>query len=236
VAKPFETWTVGRHGPVEKLADNLWRVEGDIPGAPLRRVMSVAKLADGRLAVFSAIALDDAEMKELEAWGTPAFLIVPNAGHRLDAKIWKARYPTMRVVCPEGAKAKVAEVVPVDATEADLGEGVSYGVVDGTAGRDAYLLVKSASGTTLVLNDVVMNMKKLPGFGGFMMGLFGFTSPAPKVTGPAKRFLVADQAAVKAHLEKLAETPKLSRIVVSHGAAVTASPADALRAAAAALA
>jgi hypothetical protein len=235
MATPLKTWTVSPHGPIEKLTENLWRVEGNLPGAPLKRVMTVAKLADGRLAIFSALALDEAEMKELEAWGKPAVLIVPNAGHRLDARIFKDRYPSMRVVCPPGAKEKVAEVVPVDATEVDLGEGVTYGVVDGTDARDAYFIVRSSSGTTLVLNDILMNMRKLPGFGGFMMGLFGFTSPAPKVTAPTKRFLVTDASALRAHLEKLATTPGLARVIVSHGAPITSSPAEALRAAASSL-
>jgi hypothetical protein len=185
--------------------------------------------------VFSAIALEDAEMTELEAWGTPAFLIVPNAAHRLDAKIWKDRYPSMRVVCPPGARDKVAEVVPVDATVADLGEGVTYGVLEGTAEREAYLVVRSAAGATVVLNVVVMNMRSLPGFGGFMMGLFGFTGPAPKVTFPAKRFVIDARAAARTHLERLAATPGLVRVVVSHGAPITDAPARALRAAAAGL-
>jgi hypothetical protein len=235
VAKPFQAWTVVPHRADEKLTGNHWRVEGDLPGAPLKRVMTVARLPDGRLVVFSAIALDAAEMKELEAWGTPAFLVVPNAAHRMDAKIWKDRYPSLCVVCPPGARDKVAETVGVDAAEVDLGAGAVYGVVEGTAAREAYLLVRSAEGATLVLNDIVMNMRSLPGFGGFVMGLFGFTSPAPKVTSPAKRFIVADRAAARAHLERLAATKDLVRIIVSHGEPVREAPGDALRAAAAAL-
>jgi len=44
-------WKVLPHKPIEKLAENLWRVEGDLEGMPLKRVMAIAKRADGSLEV-----------------------------------------------------------------------------------------------------------------------------------------------------------------------------------------
>jgi hypothetical protein len=234
--KPFETWTVCPHGAIEKVSENLWRVAGPFPGAPFPRTMIVVRLADGRLVIHNAIALDEGEMKELESWGTPAFLIVPNGGHRMDAKIFKARYPGLRVVAPAGAKKKVEEVVPVDATEVDFGDpNVSYEIVAGTADREGLLVVRSKAGTTLVFNDALMNMQKLPGFSGFLMGLVGFTGPKPKVSGPARMALVKDKKALRADLEKRATTPDLVRIEVGHGDPIISDPATALRDAAAAL-
>jgi len=234
--KPFDTWTVCPHGPVEKVAENLWRVAAPVPGAPFPRTMIVVKLADGRLVIHNAIALDEAQMKELEAWGQPAFLIVPSASHRIDARIYKGRYPDLRVIGPRAAKAKIDEIVHVDATEADFGDpDVRYELVGGTGEGEGVLIVRSRDGTTLVFNDVLMNMQKLPGFGGFMMGLFGFTGPKPKVSAPSRLFLVKDSKALRADLEKRATTPDLTRLEVGHGNAVTSDPARALRDAAATL-
>src|SRR6266542_657604 len=87
MAKPFQKWTVNPHGSIEKVHANLWRVQAPFPGAPFPRTMILARLADGRIVVHNAIALDDGEMKEIEAWGIPAVLIVPSGGHRMDAKI-----------------------------------------------------------------------------------------------------------------------------------------------------
>jgi hypothetical protein len=231
--KPFEKWTVHPHEPIEKIHENLWRVQAPFPGAPFPRVMVLARLDDGRVIIHNAIALDDASMKELEAWGKPAFLIVPNAGHRMDAKIFKDRYPELRVITPPGSKAKVEQVVKVDATTGDFGdEGARYEVLDGTKEREGVLFVRSGEGTTLVFNDAIMNMRSLPGFGGFMMGLFGFTGPAPKVSFPARMALVADKQALRAHLERLAETPGLERLEVGHGTPVTEGAIAALKAAA----
>ncbi|HXN32167.1 MAG TPA: hypothetical protein VN894_09905, partial [Polyangiaceae bacterium] len=221
---------------IEKVTENLWRVAALVPGAPFPRTMIVARLSDGHLVIHNGIALGEGEMKELEAWGTPAFLVVPSSAHRIDAKIFKDRYPSMRVIAPRGAKKKVDEIVQVDATEGDLGDpDVRYELVDGTAEGEGVLIVRSTSGTTLVFNDVLMNMQKLPGFSGFMMGLFGFTGAKPKVSGPARMLVVKDKKALRAELEKRATTPGLMRIEVGHGNAITSDPAGALRNAAATL-
>src|SRR5690242_15232037 len=106
MAKVLETWTVHPHGPIEKVDENLWRVEARFPGAPFSRTMVLARARDGRILVHNAIALDDAEMKEIEAWGKVAFMVVPNGGHRYDAKIFKDRYPDLRVLAPPGSKEK----------------------------------------------------------------------------------------------------------------------------------
>ena len=49
-------------------------------------------------------------MRDLEAYGAPAFLIVPNDHHRLDAQIWKERYPALKVIAPDTA-ARVREMI-----------------------------------------------------------------------------------------------------------------------------
>ena len=234
--KPFEKWTVHPHGPIEKITENVWRVAAPFPGAPFPRTMMVARLASGGLVIHNAIALDEREMKELENWGTPAFLIVPSGAHRMDARIFKEHYPGMRVIGPPGAKEKIDEVVKVDATEVDFGDAnVRYEIVAGTSEGEGLLLVRSKAGTTLVFNDVLMNMQKLAGFGGFMMGMFGFTGPKPKVSAPARLFVVKDKKALRAELERRSATPDLARIEVGHGNPITSAPAAALREAAAGL-
>jgi hypothetical protein len=236
MAKTFETWTVCPHGPIEKVAENLWRVAAPFPGAPFPRTMIVVRLSDGRLVIHNGIALDEGEMKELEAWGTPAFLIVPSAAHRMDAKIFKTRYPGVRVVGPPGGKRKIEEIVKVDATDVDFGDGnVRYELVAGTGEGEGVLVVRSQAGTTLVFNDALMNMQTLAGFGGFLMGLVGFTGPKLKVSAPARLFVVKDKKALRNELEKRAAAPGLVRIEVGHGNAATSDPAGALREAAAAL-
>ncbi len=228
--KAFDKWTVLPHGQIEKLEENLWRVEGTLPGGGPPRVMTVARLADGRLVIHGAIALGDAAMKELEAFGKPAFLLVPNGGHRLDAPAYKQRYPEIKVVTAAGSKAKVEQVVAVDDTEGRFGDAtVTYEPIEGTI--EGALVVRSKGGTTLVLNDVVMNMAKgsIKGFGGFVSGVLGFFGPEPKVAPLAKVMVYKDKKAARSHLQKLADSPELRRVIVSHGNMITSEPGAAIK-------
>ena len=96
--KPLERWEVLPHGKLTEVDENILTVTGEIH-MPMKfpRRMTVVRLRDSNLVVFSAIALDEDEMHALEAYGQPAYLVVPNDHHRLDAKIWKQRYPNMQV-------------------------------------------------------------------------------------------------------------------------------------------
>ena len=74
----FTTWTVLPHQPIARAAENLWTVDGRLDDIPRR--MTCVRLEDGRIVVHNAIALDDGEMAELDAWGTVAALVVPKIG------------------------------------------------------------------------------------------------------------------------------------------------------------
>lgn len=231
MAKAHTTWKVLPHGPIEKLADHLWRVEGNLESGEMKRVMSIGKRADGTLVVHNAIALAEPEMAEIDAWGKVATILVPNGFHRLDAKIFKDRYPAARVLCPAGARDKVAQVVPVDGSYADL---ASDGVVElqeleGTKQREGAMIVRSGADTTLVLNDAVFNMPHLSGFAGFVLRRLTGSTGGPRVSRIAKWLVVADKPAFRAHLEKLAALPGLQRVVVSHHQTITEDPAGTLR-------
>src|SRR2546430_8021039 len=153
--KAYDTWTVLQHKPIEKLEPNLWRVEGNLPGGRGTRVMTLVKLASGGLLIHNGIALEEEHMKEIEAFGKPEILIVPNGFHRLDAKVYKQRYPDMRVHAPAGGAKKVAQVVKVDGTFDDgvKDDSVRMFHLDGAKHNEGAIEGKSPGGTTLVFND-----------------------------------------------------------------------------------
>ncbi|HVZ72098.1 MAG TPA: hypothetical protein VHJ20_06970 [Polyangia bacterium] len=220
------------------LEENLRTVVGEIsmPLGTFTRRMTVARLVDGRLVVFSAIALAEAEMRSLEAWGRPAFLVVPNERHRKDLAIWKARYPDIRVVAPPGARTKVAEVAVVDETSPDFGDpSVRFVVVAGTKDREAALVVTSPGGTTVVVNEVIWNVADRPGLGGLAFHAIGFTGDGPRIPKITAALSISDRPAFKSDLERWATIPDLRRIVVSHGDVIERDPAAVLRALAASL-
>ena len=237
MAKANATWKVLPHAPIEKLSDRLWRVEGDLVGVPMKRVMAVARRDDGSLVIHNGIALEDEAMREIDAWGKVSMIIVPNGYHRMDAKVFHERYPDAKIVCPAGSRKKVEEVVPVTATydEVAADGAVELATLDGTKQREGLMLVRGADGTSLVLNDAVFNMPHQPGVKGFVLRRLTGSSGGPKVSRIMKMLAIADRAAFRAHLERLAETPGLRRILVAHHQTIDVDPASVLRGVAATL-
>jgi hypothetical protein len=79
-------WRAARHGPLTPLVDGLWTVDAELDSLPIGRRMTIARLADGGLAVHSAIACDEATMAAIDALGPVRFVIVPSGYHRLGSR------------------------------------------------------------------------------------------------------------------------------------------------------
>jgi hypothetical protein len=200
--RTLEEWTVLPHDPPRRVTDDILTVVGEIamPLMTLPRQMTLVRLKDGRLVIFSAIALDEDEMRRIEDFGTPAFLIVPNDHHRMDARIWKERYPALIVIAPPGARAAVEEAVPVDSTEGAFGDpSVRLTIVPGTGEREAALEVRRPGGLTLVINDVIGNIRDSKGFGGWLLRRLGFAGDEPHLPAPVGLAMVEDKRALRAN-------------------------------------
>src|SRR6476661_6754865 len=184
-------WTVYPHGPVETIDEGILTVEGEIrmPLGRFPRRMTVVRLSGGGTIIFSAVALDDPAMQEIEKLGPPAFLVVPNGFHRTDARVFKQRYPEMKVMCPAGAKGRVEQAVAVDATTDIFGDtAVHFITVPGTGESEAALIVRREGRTTLILNDIVSNVRHPKGLGANIMArLFGFGVKHPQMAREVKR-------------------------------------------------
>ncbi|HEY3177707.1 MAG TPA: hypothetical protein VGL25_02370 [Casimicrobiaceae bacterium] len=232
MTRPQEHWKVRPHGDLLEIDDGILTVTGPIrmPLGTFPRRMTVVRLSDSRLVVWSAIALDEKGMARFEAFGHAAFLVVPNDHHRLDAKAWKERYPQIKVVAPQGSRAKVENVVPVDTTAPDFGDSnVRFATVPGTEDREASLTVRTKNGTTLVLNDLVGNIRDASGITGWLLGLAGFAGKSAQIPRVVKWNLVDDANALRAQLLQWAGMDSLKRIVVSHGEAIETNPQQTLR-------
>jgi hypothetical protein len=211
-------WTVLPHGSIERLAENLRWVQGSLPRMSLKRAMTIARLGDGRLVIHNGIALGEIQMRQIEAWGTPAFLIVPNGMHRQDAAAYKRRYPDLTVLAPRGARAKVADRVAVDGVleEFPADDTVRFEPLAGVGDAEGTMLVRSADGTTVVLTDAMFNMDRKRDVLGFLFTTVMGSAPGPRVSRLAKLLLVKDRKALRHDLERYAAIPDLVRVVVAH--------------------
>ena len=225
---------VHQHGAIETLTKGLWQVTGKLPRGNMPRNMVIYQLNGGGLLIHSAIALTDDGMAKLEALGKPELMIVPNGMHRLDASLWKERYPTLRVLAPEASRSAVAAKINVDETcESALpGYGIVCHAPDGIKPSElVYELPLPAAARALVVTDVLMNMAKLPGLDGLLLHLLGSTGFFG-ITRIGRMMLLKDKVAFRDWLLRMAALPDLRVISVAHGLPITTQCAEKLRSAA----
>lgn len=226
MAKLHDTWKVLPHGPLRELAPGLLTVVGQIP-MPLGnfpRRMTIVSLPRKRTAIWSPMALGEAEMAAIEALGAPAYLIVPNRAHRLDARPFVARYPDAKVITAPAAKSFVEEAVPVAATHADLSPAADLVVLAGSDNQELAMIVHRGGDDTLVVNDVIGNVAHPVGMGAWVMSrLMGF-GPKPRIPRLARRMLITNPVALGAQLRAWAANPRLARIIPSHGEIIDDAP------------
>jgi hypothetical protein len=229
------------HGGLVQLASNLWYVEGSIrmPLGAIKRNMVVYRLLNRDLLLHSVVAMSEPEMKALEALGRPAYLVVPHGAHRMDAGFYKKRYPDIEVIAPAAVRARVEQVIAVDATEEEALPplGVAVHKINGMKPfmSENALLVDVDGGKALIVNDVIGG----DGFSGsgsnFVLRMFGPPGGTIGIARVVRWMAIADRRAVKAALGHLSEIPDLKILTMSHGSPLRGDVARGIRTAAAQL-
>jgi len=227
------TTAIYPYHPLKSLAANLWQVEGSLANG-LPRNMTVYRLADGRLLLYSVVAMRPADMEALEVLGRPAILVMPHDRHQMDAPFYKRRYPDLRVLAPDPRHARQ---VPVDGDLDELAAlGIKAYVLPGTTYHEAVLELPVEGGVALCTTELLGNLAGLPGLSGLMRLLLRLLGPPGGGLGVARVVRwreVADRGRVRAWLESLAERPELRMALVGHGSPVTDDARGSLRRAAA---
>jgi hypothetical protein len=235
MAKPRRKWMITPHEPIEKLDDNLWTVQGNVPGASFPRRMCIVRRTDGTLLFFHAIPLNEEALAEVTRWGKPEDLVVGHHQHAMDADAF-ARRLGLRVYGPGAVAGKLRERVdlagPLESVKAD--PSVTIATVPGSRLGEAMLIVRSGGGSrvSLLFSDVIQNGD--PGRIPWIFRVLGFAG-GPKVVFAYRRLFVADRAAVKAALSAWSQLPGLARLVPCHGTIVSKGAGAALAEAAAGL-
>jgi hypothetical protein len=234
MAKSPRPWIVTRHDPIEKLEDNLWAIQGDVPGIPFKRRMFIIKRADGTLMFYGmAIPLEDEPLAEITAWGRPSILVVTHDQHMIDARAFAEKLG-LKVYGPRACEAKMRARAEIAGMLEDVpaDPNIQIAGVAGSKNGEPAVIVKSDGGrrVSLLVSDVLQNNPKESL--GILPRLMGF-SGGPKVVPVFKMMFVKDKGALKKQLTEWSELPGLARLVPCHGDAVTSDAPGALRAAAA---
>ncbi len=231
MAKAPRPWIVTRHGPLEKLDDNLWVVEGDVPGVPFRRRMSIVRRTDGTLLFFNAVPLEDAVLREVTSWGKPGALVVPHDQHMIDAHPFAEKLD-VPLYGPKECAEKIRTRAPMAGTLEELPRDpvVRLEPVAGVKNGEPAVIVTSGSGrVSLLVSDVFMNNSK--DAVGFLPRMMGFTGSV-KVVPVFRMLFLKDKPALRVQIEGWSKLPGLARLVPCHGNVASSGVADALAAAA----
>jgi hypothetical protein len=224
------SWTVTPHDSIVEHEDNLWSVEGMVPGVRARRRMFIVKRADGTL-LFSgaAIPLKALALDQVMAWGRPKVLVVPHHWHMIDASPFAERLG-LDVYGPRACEDKIRQRLGLTGVLEDLpiDPHLSIEPVAGTRMDEPALLVRSDGGrrVSLLLADVIQNIPKgsLP----MMFRLLGLEG-GPKVTRAFRLFFLRDRRALSIQVQRWSEIPGLVRLVPCHGGIVDQDPRRALQ-------
>jgi hypothetical protein len=195
--------------------------------------MIMVRLGDGRIVMHNPIALDDASMARIDAWGEVASLLIPNRFHRRDAFIMGARYPKARAYAPTGALASASKATPCSGTYADVPTDTTLSLrdIEGIGEREGVMLARSSDGVSAIFCDTVLNMPKLSGPRGWLLEPTGVLS----VPRPTRWLFTSDKDALRQDLLRIANEDGLVRVIPGHGAVVASNAAERLRESAARL-
>lgn len=221
------------HGPITLVDDGLFVVEGRWKRSPFERKMAVFRLANGEVAVHSAIAMDDAGIAALEAIGRVAWILVPNRIHCSDAGWYAERFPSARVLVPAEIRRKLFERISrIDGSIDDdwpepLRDELAVVPLRGT--RIGEVAFVHGPSRTLILTDACFHYrgKDLPLFSRLVMrvnGAYGRFGTSRFF----RTFAVTDRGALRISLEALLELD-FDRVIVSHGRTLLTGGKDALR-------
>jgi len=204
--------------PPRELAPNLWQIRGSLP-MPVPRNMTVHRLADGRLALYSVVAMYEDGMRALEALGEPAIMVIPHDRHHMDAPFYKARYPALRVLAPHS---RAVRGVAIDGDISELtGLGVKAYAVPGSSYHDVALEVPlEGGGCALVVCEILTNLDPP---GGLMRVMFKLLGPPGGGFGVARAVRLreaVDRAGLGEWLAGLAARGDVRMVLVGHGDAL----------------
>lgn len=225
-------WIVTPHGPLVKLEDNLWVVEGQVPGpGGIKRRMAIVRRADGSLLFFHAMPLEAAVLDEVTAWGRPAALVLGHDQHAIDAEPFAKRL-ALPIFGPGPNLAQLrARGLEIAGSVGELPADphIRFEEIEGARTGEAVGIVSAGGRTSLLFADCCQNNPAE----GMMLALrmFGFAG-GPKVVPAFRLLFMSDRTRLAAHLARLAALPGLARLVPFHGTVVDVDPAAALRKAA----
>ena len=221
-------------GPLTPFAEGIWVDTAPVRflGMQLTTTMTVLRLGDGNLLLYSPVALTQARQSAIEALGPVAHLYAPNLFHHRWIGEWAAAFPSARLHAPVGLAKKRGDL-RIDRIHNAAPEPAFAGVleerhIDGFRLEESVVVYRPAG--TLVVADLVHNVgrpqHRWTNFYSRTMGFYDRVALSRMIRWTA----FTDRAAARRSLDELLARP-FDRLIVGHGAPLAAGGREALAAA-----
>jgi hypothetical protein len=215
-------------------AEGIWVEIGPVRilGMRLTTTMTVLRLHDGSLLLHSPLPLTAERRAAVEALGPVAHLYAPSRYHDLRIGEWAAAFPSARLHAPSGLVEERSDL-RIDRVIGSAPEPAFLGVVDellieGFRLEETVLIYRPT--WTLVVADLVHNVGRpehwWTRFYTRTMGFYDRVAMSRMLRWAA----FSDRAAARRSIDELLTRP-FDRLIVGHGAPLTAGGREALAAA-----
>jgi hypothetical protein len=201
----------------------IWTADGSetaVAGFRYPTRMTIIRLLDRSLFVWSAVALSEPLKAEIDSLGEVRHLVAPNSLHHLFLAEWRAAYPRAKLYAAPDLRARRPDL----AFDADLGDAppaawareIDQVVVRGNAITAEVVFFHRASRTAL-FTDLIQHFPRgwFTGWRALVARLDLMTAEAPQV--PRKfRAAFTDRKAARAALGRILEWPA-EKVLMAHG-------------------
>ena len=221
-------------GALTPLADGVWVTSAPVRilGMRLTTTMTVLRLSDGDLVLYSPVAATTELRSAVEKLGPVAHLYAPNTYHHLWVGEWAAAFPSARLHAPPALVTKRPDL-HIDRVVGEQTEPAFEGAVDevrieGFRLQEVALLHRA--GRTLVVADLVHNVGRPTHLWTklyvWMMGYYDRVAMSRMI----RWFGFNDRRAARRSVDELLNAP-FDQIALGHGAPVVSNARDTLEAA-----
>jgi len=221
-------------GLLTSFAEGVWLDSEPvrIVGMPLTATMTVLRLTDNRLLLYSPVAMTSKRRAAVEALGSVAHLYAPNLYHHRWIGDWAAAFPSARLHAPPSL-AKKRRDLRIDRAHGAAPEPAFAWLVDevrieGFRLEESVLIYRAAR--TLVVADLVHNVgRPQHGWTKLYTRAMGFYDRVA-LSRMIRWASFSDRTAARRSIDELLALP-FDRLVVGHGAPLASGAREALEAA-----
>jgi len=203
----------------------------------LKRNMVVYKMKTGGLFLHSVVALNKEAMKQLDSFGKPEIILIPNGHHTMDAGVFKTRYPGAKLLAPKSMHTLLQKKgLNIEEAAGDIPKetGIMPIVVPGFKqsgglgiGGEMVFEVELNDGRAFVFCDLMTNNSEGKGLA---KALLGGEFKCPRLI---RWLLVKEKSKMKQWLLDMSGKEDVKAICVAHGKPIVDQSSQAFKDAAA---